>query len=203
MKHKTHQWLYWLLWVLFTVAFFLWHPFYRFRNRERIPEEGCMIVANHSAMADPIWILMALGPRRGSYIMAKKEVMELPLLQRFLRWMGVFGVDRGNADLAAIKKALEVLKGGENLLIFPEGTRVKPGKTVEAKTGAAMMAQRAGSRILPVYVTRQKKPFRPVEVIFGEPYEIHAAGRRITSEELSAATEQMMQTIYALGEKKA
>ncbi len=201
MKHKKNQWIYWILWVLFTVVFFLWHPFYKFRNREHIPDDGCMIVANHSSMADPIWILMALGPRRGSYIMAKKEVMALPVLPPILRWLGVFGVDRGGADLAAVKQSLEVLKSGENLMIFPEGTRVKPGETVEAKTGAAMMAQRSGSRVLPVYITRQKKPFHPVEVIFGEPYEIRAAGRRITSDELQTATAQMMKTIYALGAK--
>jgi len=64
-----------------------------------------------------------------------------------------------------------------------------------------MMAQRAGAKVLPVYVTQNKKPFCPVEVIFGEPYEIKAAGRRITSEELDVATAHMMETIYALGAK--
>ena len=86
-------------------------------------------------------------------------------------------------------------------MIFPEGTRVKPGKTVEAKTGAAMMAQRAGAKVLPVYITQHKKPFRPIEVIFGTPYEIQAAGRRITAEELDTATAHMMETIYGLGTK--
>ena len=52
-----------------------------------------------------------------------------------------------------------------------------------------------------MYVTQNKKPFCPVEVIFGEPYEIKAAGRRITSEELDVATAHMMETIYALGAK--
>ena len=201
MRRKKNQWIYWILWVIFMVVFFVWHPFYKFRKRENIPDDGCMIVANHSSMTDPIWILMALGARRGSYIMAKKEVMELPILPPILRWIGVFGVDRGGADLAAVKTSLEVLKNGENLMIFPEGTRVRPGQTVEAKTGAAMMAQRAGAKVLPVYVTQNKKPFRPVEVIFGEPYEIRAAGRRITSAELDEATAHMMTTIYGLGAK--
>ena len=201
MRKKKNQWIYYLLWGLFMIAFFVWHPFFRFKGQKNIPDEGCLIVANHSSMTDPIWILMALGPRRGSYIMAKKEVMEWPILQPIFRWLCIFGIDRGSADLAAVKQSLEILKSGENLMIFPEGTRVKPGQTVEAKTGAVMMAQRTGVKVLPVYVTQRKKLFRPIKVVFGEAYQITAAGRRMTSEEMQTATTEMMAAIYSLGAK--
>ncbi len=197
MKNKNHP-FYWLLWIVVTAAFYVWHPFSRYIGREHIPKGACLIAANHSSMADPIWILLALGPRDGTYIMAKKQAMEIPGLRKLLRWLGVFGVDRGGADLQAVKHSLEILNSGEKLMIFPEGTRVRPGREVEPKTGAALIAQRTGVPVLPVYITKEKKPFRPVHVVFGEPYPITAAARRATSEELSAATGQLMQTIYGL-----
>lgn len=190
--------VYRLLWILVRVGLFFWHPFSRFRGREHIPEGGCLIVANHSSLADPVWLLLALGPGRRTHIIAKKEVMGVPVLGRVLRWVGVFGVDRGGADIAAVKQSLEILKNNEKLLIFPEGTRVKPGKTVEPKTGAALMAQRAGVPVLPVYITRRKRPFCPIEVCFGAPYTVTAAARRITAAELDEATQHMMATIYGL-----
>lgn len=202
MKNRKAQWLYTFLWVLVRIAMFVWHPFTRFIGREHIPQDGCLMVANHSSMADPIWVVLALGSRSGAHIMAKREVMELPILPGILRWVGVFGVDRGGADLAAIKQSLEVLKNGENLLIFPEGTRVKPGKTIAAKTGAALIAQRTGAPVLPVYITQEKRPFCPLKVVFGEPYQITAAARRITAEELETATAAMMDVIYQLGEAR-
>lgn len=198
MKKPVNPVVYWLLWVLVRVGLFFWHPFSHFRGRENIPEGGCLIVANHSSLADPVWLLLALGPRRRTHIIAKKEVMDVPVLGRLLRWLGVFGVDRGGADIAAVKQSLEILKNDEKLLIFPEGTRVKPGKDIEPKTGAALMAQRAGVPVLPVYITRHKRPFCPIEVTFGAAYSITAAARRITAAELDEATQNMMATIYGL-----
>ena len=203
MKERKARWVYWLLWVLFEIAFFIWHPFSHVCGKENIPKDGgSLIVCNHCSMADPIWILMALGPRSGANIMAKKELMEIPVLRAILRWVGVFGVDRGGADIAAVKHSLEILKNGENLLIFPEGTRMRPGKQVEPKTGAALLAQRAGVPVVPVYITQKKRPFCPIRLCFGKSYEIQAEGRRITAAELDTATTDMMRTIYALGEAK-
>ena len=198
MKMREPRWLYTALWGILRVSMSIWHPFTHIQGRDRIPADACMMVANHSSMADPIWVLLALGPQRSTYIMAKKQLMDVPLLSGLLRWVGVFAVDRGNADIGAIKKALEVLKNGEKLLIFPEGTRVKTGKQVEAKTGAVMLANRTAVPVVPIYISQKKRPFLPIRVIVGEPFHVTSASRRQTSAELEESTAAMMQIIYRL-----
>ena len=85
---------------------------------------------------------MAMGTKYPPYTMAKKSVMDKPFGGWFLSKFRVFPVDRDNADLNAIKKSLKILKSGEKLLIFPEGTRVKHGKQVRAKAGAVMLLEK-------------------------------------------------------------
>lgn len=198
MKNRKANWLYAILWVIVAIALYIWHPFTKIRGRDHIPAGGCLICGNHSAMSDPLWVLLALGPRSGAYVMGKQELMSVPVLRNLLQWVGMINVDRGAADLAAVKQSLEVLKNDEKLIVFPEGTRVRPGETVEAKTGAALMANRGGVPVLPVYITQRKRPFCPIKVTFGAPYEVKSAARRITSPELTQATVQLMDTIYAL-----
>ena len=198
MTTREPRWLYTALWGVLRVSMAIWHPFTRIQGRDRIPDGASLMVANHSSMADPIWVLMALGPRRSTYIMAKKQVMDVPVLSGLLRWAGAFAVDRGGADISAIKKSLEVLKGGERLLIFPEGTRVRAGKQVEPKTGAALLANRTDVPVVPIYISQKKRPFLPIRVVVGEPFHITSAARRQTSAELEESTTAMMQTIYRL-----
>ena len=107
-------------------------------------------------------------------------------------------MDRGKADVGAIKQAMKFLKGGEKVLLFPEGTRIKDGGAGEAKTGAAMLAVRCGVPILPVYISEKKKWFGRTPVIIGEPYYPVTAGRRATTEEYHAIADDMMARVRAL-----
>ena len=78
--------------------------------------------------------------------MAKIQLMRVPVIGWLLGKAGIFGVDRGHADMHAAKTALRCLKEGHKLLIFPEGTRVEEGENVDAKAGAAMFATRGAHR---------------------------------------------------------
>ena len=176
----------------------IWHPFSKVIGRENIPQGACMICGNHSSMADPFWIGGVLGTKRPMKFMAKKEIMSVPIVGAFCRGMGAYGIDRGGADLAAVKATLTYLKSGTSVIVFPEGTRVRPGKTVEPKTGAAMLAMRAGVPILPVYITQKKRPFCPIRLVFGEPYTPEIAGKRPTAAELEAITADLMERIYRM-----
>ena len=109
-------------------------------------------------------------------------------------------MDRGHADVKAVKSALACLKGEGKLLIFPEGTRVHEGEDVAAKGGAALFAPRTGSPILPIYVTRKKPWFWPTTVVFGQPFYPQIAGRKATAEELDQITHTVMDQIHHLGE---
>ena len=132
--------------------------------------------------------------------MAKIQIMRVPVIGWLLSRAGVFGVDRGNADMKAVRTALKFLKDGDKLLMFPEGTRVHEGENVEAKTGAALFATRTGAPLLPVYVQSRKKLFRRNVVVIGEPYHPHYEGRRPTAEELQDIAHEVMERVRLLGE---
>ncbi len=193
--------IYGFLVAIVRVAMFFWHPVFRVVGRENIIKDGrAMICANHSGMADPIWIIFAMRLGHVPRIMAKKEILDVPLLGDLLRYFGVFGVDRGAADIGAIKTGLRCLHDEQQLLIFPEGTRVKHGQKVPPKRGAVMLAARAEAPIIPVYLTAKRYPFSPLTCIIGEPYAVKTEGKRLSDDELECLSEELMKKIYELGE---
>ena len=103
--------------------------------------------------------------------------------------------------MGAIKSALKALKGKEKLLIFPEGTRHE--EIGEGKTGAAMMAIRTGVHVLPVYIAPERTPFHRTKVYIGEPYQPFTENRRATAEDYEAVTEEIMDHIRAVRDRRA
>ena len=190
------------IYPIFYFCFWAFLRFYHwpsFRGRENLPEGPCVICANHSGFADPLWVFLLMGTREPPWTMAKKSVMDKPLFGRFLMAFRAFPVDRDNVDLAAVKKSLAVLKNGEKLLIFPEGTRVKKGKKSEPKSGAVLLAQRAGVPLVPVFITPDRKPFQPIRVVMGEAYTPDYSSRRPDAAELERHTAELMEKVRALG----
>ena len=178
----------------------LWH-FPRFQGRENLPAGPCVVCCNHSGLADPVWVVLAMRDKKIPWIMAKQEVMGVPVLGRFLSWFGAFSVQRDIADFNAIKQALRHLRDGDKLLIFPEGTRVKKGMQVEAKPGMLILAERAGVPVVPVYLTPRRKLFQPIRCIIGAPFTPQFSAKRPSQEELAQKSAELLRTIYALGEK--
>ena len=132
--------------------------------------------------------------------MAKMEIMDWPVVGPVLGKCGVFGVDRGNTDMKAARQAMKSLKEGSKLLMFPEGTRVKEGESVDAKAGAALFATRCGVPLLPVYIHNTKKLFKQNIIVIGKPYMPEYEGRKASSEELQKIAQEVQTRIYALGE---
>ncbi len=180
--------------------YFIAHPFKAY-GLENVPEGNVVIAGNHTDMADPVVTCLALGMGRQVRPMAKIELSRVPLVGWLLSHAGAIFVDRGTADLKAVKTSLKHLKEGGKLLVFPEGTRVKEGQQVEAKDGAALMASRTGSPLVPVYISENKPWFRRSYVVFGEPFYPVFEGRKPTSEELDATTRELMSRIRKLGER--
>lgn len=194
-------------WSLAWPFFNLFHPV-RQIGRKNIPKGGAVVCGNHTALSDPLFLVFAAGRKNQMRPMAKSEVMRIPVLGWLLKKAGVFGVDRGKADVGAIKTAMKYLKSGEKVLLFPEGTRVKRGTDKEghegeAKTGAAMLAMRTGVPLIPVYIPEKKRWFRCTTVVFGEPYYPETAETRATAEEYHAVAENLMERIQALRGKSA
>ena len=189
--------VYAILYCIIFPFFNLVHPC-RAVGREHIPEGGVLVCANHTAASDPFFLVFAFRLQHQVRAMAKAELIRVPVIGWLLSKAGVFGVDRGKADVGAIKQAMKFLKGGEKVLLFPEGTRIKDGGAGEAKTGAAMLAVRCGVPILPVYVPEKKRWFGRTPVVIGEPYLPHVESRKGTQEEYEAITADLMARIRAL-----
>ncbi|MBQ9744561.1 MAG: 1-acyl-sn-glycerol-3-phosphate acyltransferase [Clostridia bacterium] len=141
-------------------------------NREKeVFDKPFIVCANHTSLMDVVALVIAFkGQIR---FMAKKEIFKVPVLSWFAKSMGAFPVDRKNGDVAAIKKTIEMLKNGDKVGIFPQGTRcpyVNPRET-EVKDGVGMISSRAGVGIVPVYIKTKKgklKLFHKTRVIIGD-----------------------------------
>ena len=120
------------LYQLVRAALRIWHPIFRVTGRENIPQDQNLVICgNHCGMMDPAWILFAMQlSKECPCIMAKEEAMKIPVIGSILKSVGVFPVRRGENDVNAVKHGLACLKSGKSLMLFPEGTRVKKGKTV-------------------------------------------------------------------------
>ena len=103
------------------------------------------------------------------HVMAKEELFK----NKFIYWLGdkclVFPVKRGKMDLDSMKHSLKVLKDGEILMLFPEGTRKGMAKNGRAQNGAAFMALRTGVPVIPVNISGEMKPFHKVTIYYGKP----------------------------------
>ena len=188
--------LYVVIWPFFN----LFRPV-RAIGREHIPDGPVVVCPNHTTAGDPFYAVFAFGYKYPMRAMAKIQIMRVPVIGWLLSKAGVFGVDRGAADMKAVKTALKILKDGDKLLMFPEGTRVHEGEHVEAKTGAALFAARTGVPLLPVYIQPNKRLFRFNTVVIGEPYMPSFDGRKPTAEELQTIAHDLLDRIHALGEQ--
>ncbi len=133
-----------------------------------------VVCANHISMLDPIFVVMAYGAGRKMTIMGKAELFRNPFYAWIFRQVGVFPVERGTGDRSAIEKAIEDVKNGHGMLIYPEGTRSKGDDMIKMKSGAFMVAAQTGADIIParmIYPTKDRCMhfFAPVVVKFGPP----------------------------------
>lgn len=197
---RPAYWLYRVMYALVWLALRFCHPVLRVSGKENIPNDPYVMVANHSAATDPLYVILAQNPKPLYAIMAKRQVLELPILGRLLKKVGVFAVDRDGTDSAAVMLSMRTLKSGRSLLLFPEGTRLRDGQRAPAKGGAVMLASRCKVPVVPVYISTEKRMFRSVRVIFGQPYHPQTSGRHISPEEQERLAGEMMDRCYALGE---
>jgi 1-acyl-sn-glycerol-3-phosphate acyltransferase len=127
--------------------------FWRYKRigAEHVPKSGGVIIAsNHSAYVDPPFV-GAVAPREFFYL-AKAELFSNALFGWLIRKYNAIPIARGAFDRRAILRAVELLRQGKALLLFPEGTRSKGDKFLEPKLGVGKIALEAGVPIVPAYI---------------------------------------------------
>lgn len=147
--------------------------FYRLRieGREHIPlRKPFIICANHIYWLDPLAVGAALPASYRIHFMGKKELFSNFLFSFILKKAHAFPVNRQEADYGAIKKALQLLKEGQVIGMFPEGSRSKSGNFLKAFNGAALIANRSGVPILPILIVGPYRLFRPLHLYIGTPF---------------------------------
>lgn len=158
---------------------------------------GAILAANHTTFSDPFVIGTAFWYRRLNYFTAD-VVMATKTREKLLTAAGAIKVDRSIADIEAIHKAVEVLKKGRLLLIFPEGGVQQVGEVKQLKSGTALMALQAGVPIIPMFICYNPRWYNRRKVIVGEPIDPKAlCERKIPStadiEKITDALYQAMQ----------
>jgi len=206
MGVRSDDWLYRTGWVLVRgFARLVWRL--EVQGASNVPLEGGVIIApNHLSVLDPPLIGCAC-PRELRYL-AKAELFRNRLFARFICRLGAFPVERGTADVGAIKTALQFLKDGRAVIIFIEGTRGTGEHLLPPTPGVTLLARQSGAPVVPTAIVGSeqawpkgsKLPRRAqVKVAFGTPVRYQELfGARTDREARDAFSELIMERIKAL-----
>lgn len=120
---------------------------------ENVPlDEPVLYVGNHQGNMD-IPLLYSTAPQTMAFV-AKKEMEKIPLLSFWMKERGCVFINRDNArsSLKAINQAIEGLKSGNSIAVFPEGTRSKGSEIGNFKSGSLRIAIKSGVKVIPVTI---------------------------------------------------
>lgn len=169
-------------------------------GRNNIPLKGAFVLAsNHISNIDPP--ILGISTRRRLHFMAKIELFKNPFVGWWLRQLWAFPIKRGESDFGALKEALRILKSGEPVLLFPEGTRRVAGDELKPQPGIGFLVLKAKVPVLPVYIHGSDNVMPPgsksfkrslITVTVGEPFEVPT---NLTYEQTSA---YILDKIFAL-----
>ena len=154
--------------IVLKFSFFL-----TIRGRKNVTgiKTGFIIISNHKSNWDPITLGISV-PGRPVYYLAKDELFRKKAARFFLTRLHAIPLARGAGDIGAFKQALKLLRDGEVLGVFPEGTRSKSGELKSFAAGAVLLSLRSGFPIVPAYISGTYKLFHHVTLRLGKPVDL-------------------------------
>lgn len=186
---------------MFAIIWVLAKIFYptKLVGKENLQKGNCIYACNHQTNVDGF--LAVLKVKNRVNILAKKEIFENKIIGFLFKKLKAIPVHRGEADIGAVKKILSVLKNGEQLLVFPQGTRKDDAQDLEKlKNGTAMFALKTNSPIIPMMFMKKPRIFRRNTLVIGKPIDVapflENKPSKETYEEVSALLTQKMENLY-------
>ena len=172
---------------------------------ESIPNTGPVIIAsNHISNWDAV--LLGLACHREVHFLAKQGLFRNRFFAHVLRQVNAIPLSRSGSDTRALRRAIEVLKDGGVIALFPEGTRSKTGKLGRAKSGTGYVAHASGATVIPALISGSDRMWRSfvnrgeLRVSFGKPLSVEGPA---TSETYRDVTLRVMDAIAGLGKERA
>ena len=183
--------------VVLIPIYYVLKPF-RFYGNRKVPDGACVYVVNHYTVFDAIY--PAVTTWEGIHYVAKKEIIEAPVLGTLARGVKVISVNRDGSDVRALLDCFKCLKNNEKIAIYPEGTRNKTdAEMLPFKHGAAAMAIKTKTPVIPMVIYHRPKFFRMTHVLIGDPVELtEYYDRKLSEEELAQADEKLRQIMIKM-----
>ena len=150
----------------------LFYP-YKVYGKENIPEGKAVICSNHLSMIDALYISSIFDEQL--YFLSKKEAFNNKLFGKILSSYGAIPIDRSKTDYKALVSIIKIIRNGNKLVIFPEGTRNKTGSLefLPFKAGSMVLAVKSKSPIIPIVISRKARIFRKTALIIGPSFELN------------------------------
>ncbi len=172
-------------------------------GRENIPDGNVVFVCNHMSIPDAFINFAVLPPK--THFMAKKEWFNNKFVGWLLGKIQVFPIDRGKVDLKSIRHACEILKNGNNLCIYPQGTRCREPevKIEQMHKGIGMIALKSNSTVVPLMFNSKPGLFKKNILFVGKPIDTSEFDGKWSGSELQTRfTEKVAQEMNALLESQ-
>lgn len=172
---------------------------YRIHGNKKTGKGACIFVGNHYHMFDVFYPIRTTW--EGIHYICKKSILEAPILWKWGERIGAIGVARDGSDVRALMEAVRVLKAGDKICMFPEGTRNRTGgdEFLPFQGGAAMLSVKTKSPIIPFVIMDRPRFLRVTHVVFGNPVEFpEYYDRKVSPEEYERLDEGLRDRMYAI-----
>ncbi len=163
---------------MYTFVYYLLYPFFRLfchfkvEGRENIPDGNFIIISNHTAYKDPLILAFAIK-RKNIRFVAKSDLQRFSFFKLVFKALKVISIRRNTSDLTALRECISSLNAGDNICIFPQGTRItdEAPKKEQALAGVGLIIGKSEATVLPVAIKypENKGGLTGIRVCIGKP----------------------------------